>query len=382
MLSEVKMPGLGAATGQARVERWLVAEGGAVERGRPLLEVTAEGIEAVVEAPASGILARVLAAPGAVLPAGAVLGVIREAGPAVRPADAPSEPARPDAGRRPWPDDRAGGPEVSASPAARRLARELGIDVARVPPSTPGRRVRSEDVEAFAARLGPPAATPVPPAESRPGWTRPAVEGPTPAHRSAVPVTLAREAQVGGLVERHRRLSPGLEMAGVELTPVDLLLEAVARLLPEHPRLKARPAEGRGAGHDAVHLGVTVAADRGPVVAVLHDVDSRTLVEIARERAALAARARAGRLSREEAEGAILTVTDLGEHGADVLATAAEPASCLVLGMGRIAERAVVVEGEIRPRPVAWLSLSFDRRLVDDASAAAFLRALAERLAG
>jgi len=373
MVSEVRMPELEVAARRLRVERWLVSEGDAVERGRPLLEVAAEGTTWVIEAPTSGVLAQVLAAPGAVLPVGAVLGRIREAGPAAGIARA--GPTRPGGEARRGPDD----PEVAASPAspaARRLARELGVDLALVPPSAPGRRITSEDVEAFAAGPAPPSGPAPVEVRTRPWGGRPA-ESPHPALRSPAPVTLAREAEVGGLVQRHRRLGPGLEAAGVELAPIDLLLEAVAGLLPGHPRLMARPVGDGG----ALHLGVTVASGRGPVVAVVRDAGSKTLAEIARERSALAARARAGTLAPGEAEGAVLALADLGAHGVDLLATAVESAPCALLGLGRIVDRPVVIEGEIQARPVAWLSLSFDRSGVDDASAAAFLCALAERLA-
>src|SRR5215471_20205512 len=158
------MPKLGMAMKKGTLKRWLVAEGGAVELGKPLLEVMTEKINAVVESPASGVLGRVVVAPNTELPVGALLALIGEAGDVFPPAQElgqagqPGGPGQPVAAAAP-----AAAPEVLASPAARRLARDLGIDIAEVAPSTAGKRITTDDVEAFAAVGGAAVAAPVAP---------------------------------------------------------------------------------------------------------------------------------------------------------------------------------------------------------------------------
>jgi pyruvate dehydrogenase E2 component (dihydrolipoyllysine-residue acetyltransferase) len=399
------MPKLGMAMKKGKVKSWLVAEGGMVEKGAPLLEIMTDKINAVVEAPASGVLGRVLAAANSELPVGALLGLIGEQGEALNVPEgaAPSAPAStappssaaaataPVAGASAAP---AG--EVLASPAARRLARNLGIDVALVPPSAPGKRITTEDVEAFAAASPAPAAAetakaPEPvPAEAPAGEVVPfegirqvVAEHLHESLQTMAQVTVSREAMVSGLASRRAQLAPGFEAAtGLRLTYTDLLVETVARLLPEHRMLNASLDGDCIRIFDAVHMGIAVALEDGLIVPVIRDANSKSLVEIARDRTELAAKAQSGTLGLDEIEGGTFTISNLGAFGADSFTPIVNPPQCAILGVGRIVDKAVVVEGEVRVRPTMWLSLTFDHRLVDGAPAARFLQTLADRLGG
>ena len=376
------MPKLGMAMKKGTLKRWLVAEGGAVEQGKPLLEVMTEKINAVVESPGSGVLGRVVAAPGTELPVGALLALIggpadtfppaEELGgaPAVAPPSAASSAAA--------------ASEVPASPAARRLARDLGLEIALVPPSAPGKRITTDDVEAFAA-----ARAAVPPAPGAAGRSIPftgirkvVAERLHDSLQSMAQVTISREADVTGLIRLRERLAPGFEAAGgIHLTYTDLLIDIVARLLTEHPQLNAALEGDAIVVSEAVHMGVAVALEDGLIVPVIREAHCRPLGEIARDRAELATKAQDGTLGLDEVEGGTFTISNLGAFGADSFTPIVNPPQCAILGVGRIVDKPLVVDGEVQVRPTMWLSLTFDHRLVDGAPAARFLQALADRLA-
>lgn len=397
MLTEVRMPKLGMSMKKGTVKKWLVAEGGHVEAGGDLLEIMTEKINAVVPAPAAGVLGRVVAQPETELPVGELLGLIGDPSDSFPPAEelggtparasqpAPAPPAEAAAAA----PTRGDGGEVLASPAARRMARELGIDLALVPPSAPGKRLTTDDVEAYATS---PAAAPPGSAEEEvgpagrlvpfTGIRKVVAERLSESLQTMAQVTISREADVSGLVERRRLLAPGFEAAsGLHLTYTDLLLEVTARMLLEHPALNATlTPEGIRVFEGEVHLGVAVALEDGLIVPVIRDAHSRTLLELTQARTELAAQAQAGTLGLDAVEGGTFSVTNLGAFGADSFTPIVNPPQCAILGVGRLLEKPVVVAGTVEVRPTMWLSLTFDHRLVDGAPAARFLEALGTRL--
>ncbi|HYT26978.1 MAG TPA: dihydrolipoamide acetyltransferase family protein [Actinomycetota bacterium] len=406
MLTEVRMPKLGMAMKKGAVTKWLKAEGETVQEGAELFELATEKITAVVPAPASGLLGRVVAQLGAELPVGALLALIGEPGEVFPPAHElaasaaepqPGAPPSP-AGAPPAPPGSAaqrgggggrGGDGAPVSPAARRRARELGVDVALVPPSAPGKRIMVEDVEAFAAtaeaaaeaaagEVLAPAGRVVP----FTGIRKVVAERLSESLRTTAQVTISREVEAGGLVARRAALAAGFEAAtGLRLTFTDLLVEAVARLLADHPLLNATLTDQGIVVPDAVHVGIAVALEDGLIVPVIRDAGTRPLAELARDRADLAAKAQAGTLTLDEVEGGTFTISNLGSFGADAFTPIVNPPQCAILGVGRIVDKPVAVEGRVEVRPLLWLSLTFDHRIVDGAPAARFLRELGDRLA-
>ena len=391
MITEMRMPKLGMAMKKGAVTKWLKAEGDEVKEGDELCELATEKITATVPAPASGVLGRVVVpASRAELPVGALLALIGDPGDVFPTAEdlapiAPAPTAAPTAGaglgggaaRAPA---RAAEGEVLASPAAKRRARELGIDIARVSPAVPGKRITTDDVEALAAgRTAPAAAGRVVPFE---GIRAVVAERLSDSLRTMAQVTISREVQINGLVARRQGLAPGFEAAtGIRLTYTDLFVEAVARLLPEHALLNATLTDEGIVVAEAVHMGVAVALEDGLIVPVIRDAGTRRLGEIARERARLAEKAQAGSLTLEEVEGGTFTISNLGAFGADAFTPIVNPPQCAILGVGRIVDKPAVVDGQVTVCPTMWLSLTFDHRIVDGAPAAQFLQALAERLA-
>jgi len=395
MITEVRMPKLGMAMKKGTVTKWLSSEGDTVQEGADLFELATEKITAVVPAPAGGLLGRVVVDPGTELPVGALLALIGEPSDAFPPreelagapaaAAAEAAPAGAAAAAAPAASPRGGGGGAPVSPAARRRARELGVDVTQVPPSAPGKRVMVEDVERFAAaaEAAPSEAAPAPEGQvvAFAGIRKVVAERLTESLRTMAQVTISREVDASGLVARRAALAAGFEAAaGVRLTYTDLLVETVARLLGDHPLLNAT-LTGQGiVVPPAVHMGVAVALEDGLIVPVVRDAGSRPLGELARDRADLAARAQAGTLTLDELEGGTFTISNLGSFGADAFTPIVNPPQCAILGVGRIVDKPVAVAGEVQVRPMMWLSLTFDHRIVDGAPAARFLQQLGDRL--
>jgi pyruvate dehydrogenase E2 component (dihydrolipoamide acetyltransferase) len=369
VITEVAMPKLGMAMKTGLVTKWRVQEGEPVTEGAALLDIETEKIAAVVPAPATGVLGRVVADVGAKLPVGALLALIGDPADVFPPKKELVTTAAPAAAAAAQPRD------APVSPAARRRAKELGVDVNLVPPSAPGKRVTSDDVDAYAA-----APTRVIPFT---GIRAVIAENLSASLREMAQVTVSRDTEVRGLVRRRAELAAGFEAAtSIRLTYTDLLVETVARLLPEHPLLNAALTEQGIELFDTVNMGVAVALDDGLIVPVIRDAGTKSLGEIARERADLAARAQAGTLGIDDVEGGTFTVTNLGSFGADAFTPIVNPPQCAILGVGRILDKPVVTrKGRVRTRPTMWLSLTFDHRVVDGAPAARFLAALGERLA-
>jgi pyruvate dehydrogenase E2 component (dihydrolipoamide acetyltransferase) len=391
------MPKLGMAMKQGAVTKWLKAEGDAVSEGADLFELASEKITAVVPAPASGVLGRVVADLGVELPVGALLALIGEPGDAF-PAKEELAGAPPEAAAAAAPAGAAatpGAPTAAApaggapaSPAARRRARELGVDITQVPPGAPGKRVMVEDVEAFAAAAeaepARAAAATAPAGQVVPfaGIRKVVAERLTESLQTMAQVTIAREVEAGGLVARRAALAAGFEAAtGIRLTYTDLLVQLVAELLADHPLLNATLTEQGIVLPPAVHMGVAVALEDGLIVPVIRDAGTRSLAELARDRVDLAAKAQAGTLAMDEVEGGTFTISNLGSFGADAFTPIVNPPQCAILGVGRIVDKPVAVAGAVEVRPSMWLSLTFDHQIVDGAPAARFLQQLGDRLA-
>ncbi len=380
------MPKFGLTMQEGTIQQWFKNEGDAVEKGEPLFEVETEKVLYEVEAPASGRLAKCLYAPEAIVPCATVVAVIAIEGEDLatvanrfaraRPATvehgvAPAEPPRPTAG----PQRRA----VPVTPAARTLAKEQGIDLGAVAGTGPGGRITREDVEAAlasAARApaaGAAATTGVP----LRGIRKAIADRMLSSLQSTAQLTICSEADVTALVARRQLLT-----AQYPLTYTDLLIEAVAKALREHPRLNATATAAAVRPHDTIDIGIAVALDEGLIVPVIRTADKKPLRQIAEESRQLAEKARGGTLSVDEVSGATFTITNLGMYGIDSFTPILHTPQVAILGVGRIVQKPAVHEGRIVPRAMLTLSLTFDHRIVDGAPAAAFLQRVIECLKG
>jgi pyruvate dehydrogenase E2 component (dihydrolipoamide acetyltransferase) len=370
MPTVVIMPALGLAQDTGKVLRWLKAEGEAVVQGEPLVEVETDKVTVEVEAPASGVLAAVRARPGDVVPVGQPVAVILapgeptppEADLAVPAGPAPLSDAPPPPAPGPAPAPPAAPARILASPRARRLAADLGVDLGTVRGSGPSGEITADDVQAAAGAPG--------------RMWQGMVDRLTRSWATTPHFYLRRDVSAHGLVALRRRLRNRLP----ELTYTDLLVHHTAAALRQHPRLAGRWEDGRIVAGGGIHIGLAVAVPDGLVVPVLRDADTLPLEEIVRRRADLVTRAQAGRLRPEDVRPGTFTISNLGMFDVDAVYPIVNPPQAAILGVGRIADRVVAVDGRPAVRPMLTLTLSCDHRVVDGAGAARFLDTLARAL--
>jgi pyruvate/2-oxoglutarate dehydrogenase complex dihydrolipoamide acyltransferase (E2) component len=343
---EFKLPDLGEGLTEGEVARWLVAEGDEVAEDDPLVEIQTDKTTVEIPSPAAGSVTRILVPAGEVVPVGTVLVVIGV--PGTEPAAAAPSPTS-DGGR------------IQATPLVRRVAQELGVDLAAVTPSGPGGRITEADVRAAAGGAAEPEGR----REPMRGVRRVIAEHLTRAHREIPAVTFVEEC----------------DFTGVDLSLLlPLVLRATAESLREYPELNAR-LEGEEIVYlDRYDLGVAVQTDDGLVVPVVRGCDVRSVEELRADVDSLAERARAGTLAPEELRGSTFTVTSAGKLGGLFVTPLINYPEVGILGIHRIGPRPVVHDGAIVARSIGNVSVTFDHRVVDGARAAAFALAVIGRL--
>jgi len=365
---EVLMPRLAEEAEEGVVVTWFVEPGGPVSEGDLLAELQVAKVSSEMRSPFSGRVVQLLVEPGGVAMQGVPIAVIEEG-----EAAAPSVPSAPEAVTAAAEKPPAAGP-APASPSARRLARELGVDLAGVRGSGPGGRIVEADVQAAAA----PKAGGEKKAVAA-GGTR--VDPLTPMRRaiaerlttwlgSTAQLTLTAEADVTALAGELECLSAG---SGRRASYLEAVVRALALALRNHPAVGARWTESGLAYSDRCDIGVAVALADGLIAPVVRDADRKDLATLGGEIAELAERARAESLKPTEVEGGALSVTNLGAYRIDAFTPLLHPPQTTILGMGRARLRPAVIDGVIVPRLLMVLSLTFDHRVVDGAPAAAFL---------
>jgi pyruvate dehydrogenase E2 component (dihydrolipoamide acetyltransferase) len=363
---EFKLPDLGEGLTEGEVARWLVEEGQEVAEDDPLVEIQTDKTTVEIPSPAAGKVARILVAEGEVVPVGTVLVVIGNgaapAEPAVSEGQSLDTPRRAKAGGQ-SPEGR-----VKATPLVRRVAQELGVDLASVAPTGAGGRLTEEDVRAAAAG-GPggqiPGHAPEGRREPLRGVRRLIAEHMARAHREIAPVTWVEECDFDA-IERERLVAS--------------VVKAASLALKEHPELNARLERDAIVYLDRYDIGVAVQTDQGLVVPVVRGADAKSVDEIDDEIARLAEGARAGSLKPDEVRNSTFTVTSAGKLAGLFQTPIVNHPEVAILSIGRIAPRPVVRDGEIVVRQTGALALTFDHRVVDGARAAEFGLAVIRRL--
>jgi pyruvate dehydrogenase E2 component (dihydrolipoamide acetyltransferase) len=355
MAYEFKLPDLGEGLTEGEVARWLVQEGQEIAEDDPLVEVQTDKATVEIPSPASGKVARILVAEGEVVAVGTVLVVIGDEDAAAAPApevkklalaDAPPAPARPK------------GAAVRATPLVRRIAAELGVDLAGVAGTGSQGRVTEEDVRRAAA--GAPAAAPA------------ASEG------RRIPLRGTRRVIAEHMARAHREVPPvtWVEECDFDRVPLDrlvaTLLKACAEALKEYPELNARLEGNEIVELDRYDLGVAVQTEQGLVVPVVRGCDTRSVEELDAEVRRLADAARDGRLAPEELRGSTFTVTSAGKLAGLFQTPIVNYPEVAILSVGRIGPRPVVRAGKVEVGQVGTIAITFDHRVVDGARAAAF----------
>ena len=381
---------------EGRIVAWHKSEGDPVAAGEVLFEVETDKATMEVESPTAGTLRRILFPADATAPVATVIALITETADEPLPADGstaaqPPKPSLrdgdpPASGRIPISSLRAQGPlplrpseaeppgasegeRVRSSPAARKRAQELGVDISRVSGTGPGGRVTLDDVEA-----APNKSAAAPSREKREPLSRmrrAIGERMTKSVREQPQFSISRDVDMSAANEKRKA-------AGASYT--DAIVAAAAKTLRDHPRLRARIEDGDLVTSDAANVGLAIALEDGLLVAVLRDADTKGLKELAAERERLEEHARAGKLAEHELTGSVLTVSNLGTMGVDRFTAIVNPPEAAILAVGRVTDRVVATEGAPAVRPVATLTLSVDHRVADGATAARYLSAVAERL--
>jgi pyruvate dehydrogenase E2 component (dihydrolipoamide acetyltransferase) len=267
-------------------------------------------------------------------------------------------------------------PMILASPMARRLAKEHGVDLAEVTGTGSGGRITEKDVLAFveAREKAPP---PAAPARAIPfiGMRQMIAERMTQSLQTMAQVTIHAEVDATELVRLREQLKEEFD-----LTYTDLLVKAVAKALKVHPILNAALVGDEIHLLGEIHIGVAVALEEGLLVPVVRDAARKTLQEIAQETRRLAQGAREGTLTVDEVTGSTFTVTNLGAYGVDGFTPIINPPEVAILGVGQIVDKPAIHDGQIVPRSIMVLSLTIDHRIVDGAPGAEFLRTVREIL--
>ena len=399
MPSQVIMPKLSDAMEEGRLLQWLKKEGDRVQGGDILASIETDKAEIELESFGAGVLRKILVAEGETVPVGKVIAIVAEpdedisslvgaAAPAA-PAKAegkastPPAPASPKVEAKAPPAPTAPAAEsgwIPASPIARRMARDAGVDLAKITGSGPGGRILERDIEAFlGAKAQQMGGAEVPAGEREFEDKELSTIRKTIALRmtqSKAPIphfTVTVEADMGEAQHLRGSLN-AVDPTAEKLSINHILIKAVALALKRHPMVNAAFANGKARLFTKVHIGVAVALEDGLIVPVIRDCDRKSLGEIAREAKSLIERARGKKLRPEEYSGGTFAISNLGMYDVVEFTAVIDPAHGAILAVGAIEEKPVVMNGQIVIRQRMRLTGSFDHRIIDGAMGAKFLQ--------
>jgi pyruvate dehydrogenase E2 component (dihydrolipoamide acetyltransferase) len=402
-MSEVVMPRLSDTMEEGELSRWLKNVGDAVHRGDILAEIETDKATMDLEAFEDGILEQQLVAPGTLVPIGQPLAIIGDGSGTAVPVEAPSvsvpiesavaefveapvaQPVAPAASAAPASAQHPIEGRLRTSPLARMVAREHDIELGTLVGTGPQGRVVRADVEAAIAQTLPasvarPAATAVAASvddEEIPLGNIRKVTARRLTESQAVPhFFLTSVVDVEKLIALRAEVNASLAAKGVKVSLNDLLVAAAAVALREHPDANSSWGGDRLLRHGHVNIGIAVATNAGLVVPVVTDADRQTLTQIAQTTAALAAKARGGKLALADMSGGTFTISNLGMFGIDQFTAVINPPEAAILAVGAAIPVPVLRDGELVDVPKMKITLTADHRVLDGATAAAFLRSL------
>jgi 2-oxoglutarate dehydrogenase E2 component (dihydrolipoamide succinyltransferase) len=422
MSIEIRVPEMGESIIEATVGQWYKKEGESIAAGEPVLELETEKVNVEVNASQDGTLERVLKQEGENVTVGEVLGTITEGAASVQPAPesgtrdrgigigeettSPQPPA-------PSPQPLAPSPQLTATPVARKMAERFGIDISQIKGTGRGERITQEDVEEYVSSMmsrqavatprAPEAPRPEPPSEARSQDTgvreplSPQPPAPSPLGRYEERVRLSRrrltiarrlleasqgtamtttynEVDMSGIIELRSRRREGFKSRhGVDLGFMSFFVKAVVGALREFPQVNAE-LDGEELVYKYYYdIGIAVGSDEGLVVPVLRDADKKSFAEIEAGIGDMVQRTRERKLTLEQLTGGTFTITNGGVFGSLLSTPLLNPPQVGILGMHRIMERPIAVNGQVVVRSMMYLALTYDHRVVDGADAVRFL---------
>lgn len=386
---EFKLPDIGEGVAEGEILKWMVKEGDKVNEDQPLVEVMTDKVNVQIPSPRSGTISRILAKEGEMARVGQTIVVIAEEGERAGAQGTPvgtggetptrtvsqlrtTEPATP-------------ADHVLATPATRRMARELGVDLAKVRGTGPVGRVTEEDVRAAASGKAPQQATFAQSAKEERiplrGVRKIIAERMTLSSSKAAQVTHVDEADMTELLLLREAFKGSADKRGVRLTLLPFVIKGIIPALKEFPYVNATLDEaGSVVLKKYYNMGIAVDTEQGLIVAVVKDADRKDIFDLAKEIEGLAGRARAGQLGLEEVHGSTFTITNVGVIGGLFATPMINYPEVAILGTHKITKRPVVRNGKVEVRDMIYLSLTFDHRIIDGAYAARFMNRIVETL--
>lgn len=381
MATTVIMPKLGLTMTEGTIEKWLKQEGDRVEKGELLVEIITEKINFQYEAPASGILRKIFHHEGEVVPVATPIAIIAEESEVIPEAEAIKPEVLPEVIKPIAIEKEMEKPpeRIFVSPIAKKIAHEKGIDLSSLKGSGPMGRIVKIDVLRAAERVVGKETAPIAPSpygKTIPlkGIRRIIAKRMTESFQNIPHIYLSLEIDMTACLALREQLMEEIEKrAKVRLTLTDILVKVGASALKDHPIINSRIEGDQICLLEEINIGVAIALQDGLIVPVIRNADRKSLAEIATTLRDLTQKAREEKLSLEDVGGGTFTLSNMGMLGIDKFNAIINPPECSILGVGRTVEKPVVQEGEIKIKPMAWLSLSSDHRIVDGATAALFL---------
>jgi pyruvate dehydrogenase E2 component (dihydrolipoamide acetyltransferase) len=369
------------------INKWLKNEGDTVSKGEPLFEIDTDKVTQEVESDYEGVLLKIVLPQGEA-PVGQTIAYIGKAGEEVQAPEAPKDEAPPEPEKvsdtkvsdtTPAPVAASNGGRIKASPLARRIARERGIDLSSLTGSGPDGRIIAEDVEHGEPATGAPAAVPIGEIESVPLTNirktiarRLTAAWEAPVFQLTVSADMTR---ANDLVARARELNPD-----VRITVTDVLSKVCAQALMRHRDVNVQYTEDALLKFPTANIGIAVAAPQGLIVPVLRSVERQSLVEIAEARGDIVGRARENKLTTEDLENGTFTISNLGMFGIEQFVAVINPPQAAILAIGATIDTPVARDGAVVVRPMLTMTLTVDHRAVDGAEGADFLRTVKQFL--
>ncbi len=394
MTFEFKLPDIGEGVAEGEILKWMAKVGDQIREDQPLVEIMTDKVNVQIPAPRTGKVLQILSKEGDVAKVGQTIMVIDDGSGGGAPATPPAPAPTPVQAAPPQPQQAQPAQSVLATPATRRLARELGVDISNVKGTGSQGRITDDDVKRFAAgpRAGPstvtvqtqrpPAAGPGPKEELVPlrGVRKTISERMLKSLQTTAQVTHVDEADMTELVLLREAFKGSAEKRGVHLTFMPFIIKALVPALKEFPYVNSSLDEQSGniVLKKYYNIGIATDTEQGLVVPVVRDVDKKDIFELAGEIEALADRARKGQLTLDEVRGGTFTITNVGAIGGLFATPIVNTPEVAILGLHKIAKRPVVRDGKVEIRDTTYFSLSFDHRVVDGAYAARFTSRVVE----
>jgi pyruvate dehydrogenase E2 component (dihydrolipoamide acetyltransferase) len=386
---KVAMPRLDPGMQSGKIVEWLKNEGDHVEKDMPIVRIEGEKTTFEVNSPGPGVVRKLLFEPGADIQVGQTIALVGE----------PNEPLPVEAETQVAPEpmfvkETIMAPavtrvaEASASPVARKMAREAGVDISKIKGSGPGGRIVREDIQKAIERMKTqPAASAVSAQEARAvpvartiklaGKRKATAERLSYGFHTTVPVLITMEARMEAVLERRKELH---SRSGEEISITAYVVKAAAKALEDHQMINSSLEGDELRVYGDINVAVAINTPDGLVAPAIPQTNRKSVSEISRGIRDLTERAMQNRLTVSDLTGGTFTVTNLGGYGVELFAPVINPPQCAILGFGRTSERPVIIEKQVRVASVTTLSLVFDHRIVDGVPAARYLQRVKELL--